>query len=231
MAGWRFAPRLVPTLAAFAMIALTLSLGRWQVNRAGEKQARQAEFEVRSAQAPLVLGREIPGAGEIAFRRVVAAGSYRPEGQVFIDNRHDRGRAGFHVITPLQFEGGVVLINRGWVARTAGYPRAPDVAVPAGPVRVTGLATIPSTRFVELSGDTVTGNAWQNLSLAKYRERTGLEVLPAVILASPTEAGLVPVEEKPDAGIAKHQEYALTWFALATTLAALWVGLNLKRVP
>jgi len=37
------------------------------------------------------------------------------------------------------------------------------------------------------------------------------------------------VREKPDAGIAKHQEYALTWFSLAATAFALWIVLNVRR--
>jgi len=40
--AYSFTPRLVPTLAAAAMIALTLALGRWQTERAQEKEAKQA---------------------------------------------------------------------------------------------------------------------------------------------------------------------------------------------
>ena len=89
--------------------------------------------------------------------------------------------------------------------------------------------TLPPRRFVELSADTVTGSVWQNLSIERYAARTGREVLPVVVLASPPAPGLAAVEEKPDTGVAKHQEYALTWFSLAATVVALWVGLNLRR--
>ncbi len=94
---------------------------------------------------------------------------------------------------------------------------------------VEGLATLPPARFLELSADTVTGNVWQNLSISRYAARAGREVLPVVILASAPAAGLTAVEETPDAGIAKHREYSLTWFSLAATVAALWVGLNLRK--
>jgi surfeit locus 1 family protein len=39
-----FAPGLVPTAAALAMVALTLWLGNWQMNRAQEKRERQALY-------------------------------------------------------------------------------------------------------------------------------------------------------------------------------------------
>ena len=124
----------------------------------------------------------------------------------------------------------VVLVNRGWVARTAAYPSPPEVPVPAGEQGVEGLATVPPRRFVELSADTVAGSVWQNLSIERYAAITGRDVLPVVVLAAVPAPGLAAVEERPDTGIAKHQEYALTWFSLAATMAALWVGLNLRRV-
>jgi cytochrome oxidase assembly protein ShyY1 len=40
----------------------------------------------------------------------------------------------------------------------------------------------------------------------------------------------VPTREQPDAGVAKHREYALTWFSLAITTLALWIVLNLRKV-
>ncbi len=231
VAGLVFAPRLVPTLAAAALVALTVWLGRWQADRAEEKTARQALLEARGREAPLQLTGGVRSADEIVYRHVRARGRFVPEGQIFVDNRVHAGRAGFHVVTPLALgsPGALVLVNRGWVARTAAYPRPPDVAVPEGEVTVEGLATVPPARILELSADTVSGSVWQNLSLSRFAARAGREVLPVVILASPPAPGLVAVEEKPDAGIAKHQEYSLTWFSLAATVAGLWLALNLRR--
>jgi surfeit locus 1 family protein len=50
-----------------------------------------------------------------------------------------------------------------------------------------------------------------------------------VVLADDAGAGLVAIREQPDAGVAKHREYALTWFSLAITVAALWIVLNLRK--
>jgi surfeit locus 1 family protein len=222
----RFAPRLVPTLAAIAMIALTVFLGRWQANRADEKSALQAMLESRVREAPLALGASSGPADALLYRRVRVSGRWVPEGQIFIDNRIHEGRAGFQVITPLRIAGSdrVALVNRGWVARTASYPAPPPVALPAaGDVEVSGIATLPPKRFLELSGETVSGNVWQNLTLARYAERMRTEVLPVLVLADRPGEGLVAVTEQPDTGIAKHREYELTWFALAATLGALWM--------
>jgi surfeit locus 1 family protein len=228
--GFSFRPGLVTTIAAAAFIALTVWLGRWQVDRGDEKAARQALLESRMHEAPVRLTGAVPSAEPLLYRHVTARGEYLADRQIFIDNQVHDGRAGFHVITPLALSGGAaVLVNRGWIARDARYPQAPEVAVPPGAVEVHGLATLPPARYLELSADTVAGSVWQNLSIERYREHTGLALLPVVVLLDSPSPGLTAVREKPDAGIAKHQEYALTWFSLAATALALWIVLNLRR--
>ena len=226
-----FQPGVVTTLAAVAFIALTLSLSRWQVNRGHEKAGRQALLEARMADAPVRLTGAVSSPDDLMYRHVRAGGQWLAERQIFIDNQIHEGRAGFNVITPLRLDGvsDAVLVNRGWIARGSTYPTPPEVAVPGGHIEVSGLATRPPARYLELSAETVTGNVWQNLSIERYRSRTGLAVLPVVVLADAATAGLVPLRERPDAGIAKHQEYALTWLALAVTAFVLWVALNLHR--
>ena len=125
------------------MIALTVSLGRWQMHRAEEKEARQALLERRMAEPPLRLTGPVAAAEPLLFRRVHAEGEWIAERQIYLDNQIRGGRAGFAVVTPLRLRTGaaVVLVNRGWEPRGPEYPRAPRVEVPAGPVSVEGLAT------------------------------------------------------------------------------------------
>jgi surfeit locus 1 family protein len=231
LGAYSFAPGPWPTLGAAVVVALTLSLGSWQTGRAEEKTARQALLEARVREAALQLTGPVASAEPLLYRRVRAAGEWLPAGQIFIDNQILGGRAGFHVITPLRLEGtkNAVLVNRGWIARSAEYPRAPQVAVPAGQVEVAGTATLPPRRFLELAPATIAGNVWQNLSIERYAAQTGTPVLPVMVLADVAAPGLVAVRDKPDAGIARHREYALTWFALAATALGLWIVLNVKR--
>jgi surfeit locus 1 family protein len=229
--SFSFEPRLVTTAAAAGFIALTLWLGNWQVSRAQEKRERQALFEARMNDTPVRITGTVPDAAALLYRRVRAAGKWLPDRQFFIDNRIRDGRAGFHVITPMQVAQGpaVLLVNRGWIARDGGYPRPPKIAAPAGVAAVAGMATRPPARFLELSPQAVAGDVWQNLSIERYGAHTGLQVLPVLVLADVPGEGLAVVSETPDAGIAKHVEYAFTWFALASTAFALWVVLNVKR--
>ena len=221
----------MPTAAAVAMVALTLWLGNWQMNRAQEKRERQALFEARSNDTPVRLTGAVPSAEPLLFRRVRVAGTWMGDRQFYVDNRIREGRAGFHVVTPLAIEGtdAAVLVNRGWVARGPEYPRPPRIEVPSGRVEVTGLATRPPARVLELSAETVAGDVWQNLSVERFAAHARLALLPVVVLADAPAPGLAGVREGPDAGIAKHVEYAFTWFSLAATLVVLWIALNLKR--
>jgi surfeit locus 1 family protein len=224
-----FAPRLVPTLAAVVMVALMAWVGTWQSRRAEEKLARQALLEQRLAETPLTLTGSVPSAEPLLYRRVRARGAWIAQGQIFIDNQVSGSRAGFHVVTPLRIEGttDAVLVNRGWIARTAAYPKAPEVPVPEGTVEVRGLATLPPRRVLELSAETVSGNVWQNLSIERYAQR--MRVLPIVVLSEPPAPGLQAVTEKPDAGVDKHREYEMTWFSLCATVIVLWIVLNTRR--
>jgi surfeit locus 1 family protein len=219
------------TIGAAALIALTLWLGRWQTQRGDEKAERQALLEARIAETPLVLTGSVAAAEPLVYRRVRASGEWIPEGQVFIDNQVMEGRAGYRVVTPLRLSGtaDAVLVDRGWIARGPEYPRPPTVAVPAGRAEVAGLATLPPKRVLELAADTVAGNVWQNLSIDRYRERMKIAVLPVVVLADRPAPGLAATRERPDTGIARHREYALTWYSLAATAFALWLALNLRR--
>lgn len=226
-----FSPGPVPTIAALALVALTAWLGNWQDRRAQEKTGRQALLEAREVAPPLTITGAGGTAEDLLFRRLRAEGRFVADGQIFIDNRIHGGRAGYHVVTPFRLSpsGAILLVNRGWVARSAAYPAPPAAPVPEGERAIAGLAVLPPARFLELSADTVEGNVWQNLSIERYARRVRAPVVPVVLLANPPGEGLVAVDERPDAGIAKHREYALTWYSLAVTAGVLWVALNLRR--
>jgi surfeit locus 1 family protein len=225
-----FTPSRWPTAGAVVLIALTLYLGIWQTHRGDEKEERQRLLDSRIRETPVVLTGSVARAEPLVYRRARAAGEYDAAGQLFIDNQVREGRAGYHVVTPLRLrDGAILLVNRGWIARGDAYPEPPRVAVPAGAVEISGVATLPSSRFYELSSQTVSGPVWQNLTIERYSATVRGPVLPVVLLADVADPQLVALRETPDSGVAKHREYALTWFSLAATTLVLWIVLNVKR--
>jgi len=230
--GWRFRPGVLMTAATIAFCALTVSLGLWQTRRAAEKEALQARLERLGAERPRALPARLIAPDDYALRHVVARGEYADRFTILLDNRVHRGRAGFHVLSPLRIAGGNVhvLVNRGWIA--AGRTRAelPQVVPPAGEQTVEGLATVPAGRVYELTADTVEGPVWQNLVLDRYRTWSKLELQPIVIRQTNDAGdGLVREWDRPDAGADRHRGYALQWFSLAALAVVLYVVLNLKR--
>jgi surfeit locus 1 family protein len=227
---YRFQPRLLTTLAAAAGIAATLTLANWQLNRAHEKEALGAALEQRAKDPPVSLGTD--EAADLEWRRVTVRGRFEPRHGIFIDNRIHRGMAGFHVVMPLAIGGGErhVLVNRGWVAGAADRTRAPEVGTPAGTVEITGLAVIPSARFLELSTEVQQGNIWQNLTLERYRETVPIALQPVLLLQeSPLDDGLVREWDPPDLGVDKHYGYAFQWFALAATVLVFYLVTHVRR--
>ncbi len=227
-----FTPGPWPTLGAALLIALTIWLGRWQTDRGDQKEAQQALLEARTRDPVIELGGGAPApSDDVLFRHIRAKGEFVAGAQFFIDNQVQDGRAGFQVITPLRLAGSqqAVLVDRGWIERTATYPKAPHVDVPGGEVQVTGLAWLPPKRYLELSSDTVDGDVWQNLSIERYRAMTKQPALDFILAADTAPPELTAIQERPDTGIERHREYSLTWYSLAVTTLALWIALNLRK--
>ena len=123
-----FAPRPFTTLLAIVLIALLVSLGRWQLQRAAEKRVLFDSFAQGSDTTQSIDGKtpKVP-----RYSQVEAEGHYDDTRQVLIDNMVHAERAGYFVITQFALQGGGwVLVNRGWVP--LGKSRA-ERAVTAAP--------------------------------------------------------------------------------------------------
>ena len=130
-------PAWLPALAALFFAGLTFWLGQWQLGRAEEKRAKQAAFDVAAAQ-PAVAIATLPGSAA-PFTRVRVTGHFEPAYQIYLDNRMRQGQPGYHVIAPLAYPGGVVLVNRGWLAAASDRAIRPDAPLSSAPVTLEGL--------------------------------------------------------------------------------------------
>ncbi len=231
LARRRFRPRVVPTLATVAFLALTVSLGNWQRHRAAEKDALAAQLAVAAAESPVDLPARDDDALRLRFRAVRASGQYDASRQIFIDNKVRAGRAGFEVVAPLRLNGSgrYVLVERGWIAQGASRRDLPLLPPPTGPVTVLGRVNLPPQRYLELSRDHVPGPLWENLDVQRIASAMGLDLLPVVIEQSdPVEPGdhLLRDWPPPDFGSAQNVSYMLQWYSFGALSVILWLGLN-----
>ena len=221
-----------PTLAAVTGIALTVVLGNWQLGRGREKAAFAQRIEAANRDAVIELTRREVKADDVAWRRVEVSGRFAPQYAVLIDNRILHGAVGYYVVMPLQIADSdrYVLVNRGWVAGTISRATLPQVTTPPDAVRIAGLATLPSRRYLELSTKVADGNVWQNLTLERYRAAVPIKIQPVVIQQeNDIGDGLKREWSAPDLGIDKHYGYAFQWFTLAAAILIFYLVHHVRK--
>jgi surfeit locus 1 family protein len=232
MAQFQFRPSLWPTLAAIAGVLSTIALGNWQLGRGNEKAAFAERIQAANRDALIELSRNEVAAEDVAWRRVEVRGRFEPKFAVLIDNRILRGAAGYHVVMPLKIAGSdrYVLVNRGWVAATDSRTTLPQITTPAQELKIVGLATVPSKRYLELSTQVTEGNVWQNLTLERYRAAVSIPLQPVVIQQENNiDDGLAREWSAPDLGIDRHYAYAFQWFVMAAAIAIIYVVCNVRK--
>jgi surfeit locus 1 family protein len=206
------------------------------LNRAHEKERLAARLGVLAKDAPVALSVADVKAEEVEWRHVTARGRFDPRGTVLIDNRIRRGVAGYHVVMPLEVgkmsggDGRYVLVNRGWIAGNPDRSRLPEVRTPEGVVEISGVAVVPTRRFLELSDRAPEGPVWQNLTLDRYRHAFKTALQPVLIQQdSPLDDGLAREWDPPNLGVDMHYGYAFQWAALSLTILVFYLVTHVRR--
>lgn len=219
--------KLLPTLAAFAVMALTVALGIWQVGRAHQKEALASRYDAMMKAVPIDLGADLlnlPPALE--FHAVNAKGTWLPEQVVFLDNKVHQGRVGFHVMMPLRLVGSDthVLVNRGWLAATGDRAQLPRPQTATGVVSIQGFLRTSPDRFKELSDTFREHRIWENVTVERYAAWSKLKLQPLILYQTDAiDDGLVRAWIRPDAGSERNIAYALQWFGLSALTAFFWL--------
>ncbi len=223
-----FKPSLVPTLAVLLLLPAMLALGCWQLGRAEEKRVWLAGIEAARELPAISLNEEQPAFDEANHRLAKARGRYDDTHQFLLNNQLQQGQLGYRVITPLLLEGSgqAVLVDRGWVAAPAlGLP---DIALPAGEVEFSGRIDRGPSVAMRLGAAGMADGGWPHvlhyLDYAYIQAQLPYPTLPYLLRA---DEGPVAVETNmpPE----KHVGYAVQWFAMATTLALIYLVVNLRR--
>lgn len=218
-------PFWVPTVAAILVLALTISAGLWQTDRAQTKRALQARYDAQfNAPAETITHVDF-NPDTLRYRRVSVTGKFDPAHEVLLDNRIYAGKPGYEVITPLKLESGAgyVLIDRGWVAQGLHRAVLPQIPTPPGTQTIVGIATLPSGRYLELSTQTVAGKVWENLDFKRMQAQLPQTLAPLMVVQlSAAQDGLIQHWERPDVGVQMHIGYAFQWFAMAVATVIIY---------
>jgi len=238
----RFLRVLTGWAAALLGLAVTASLGIWQMQRADEKRLLQAQWDHVLQRQPVDWASAIPDhAAQQLPVRVRLSGQWLPHATVWLDNRTLDGQSGFWVVTPLRLAGpdaAVVLVLRGWVPRDPkDRLHVPTIATPQEPVIVEGVARAHLSALLDLGQGPPMGPLpaiWQNLDFAAFESASGLRVARWVLhqtQPNAAEPGLLRVPLRVAGHAQRHVGYAVQWFALCAVIAvfSLYFGWRTYR--
>lgn len=228
---WRF---WLLTTATLLALGVTLSLGRWQLSRAAEKELIQSRIDAREKLPALGIA-ELLATAEPEYtihRTIYLRGRWLSDKTVFLDNRPMEGKAGFYVVTPLLPDGErtAILVQRGWLPRNFNdRNQLPPLNTESGVVEVVGRVAAAPARLYEL-GSTDSGTIRQNLDVSQFAKEIQQPLLPVSVLQTGGDgAGLLREWPAVNSGVAKHYGYAFQWFGLAALIAILYVWFQIVR--
>lgn len=211
------------------LVVLFVNLGLWQLRRYDEKQARNDLIEARTEAAPGELDETlVDGVDGARYRRVSVSGRWDAEGTVLVRSRSLDGAPGYHVVTPLEFDGTALLVNRGFAPLGRGEedailalsrPEQTAVTVEGillaseergsfGPRDAAGVQRVVNRIDVDRLGQQVAGSV-----VPLYLQLTSVEP------ADEPPPTILPEPEQDDG---PHLSYAVQWFIFATVGAVGW---------
>jgi len=218
-------PSWLPLVVGAFLVVQFAGLGAWQVSRGFEKRANQQLFEDEASFSSWQHGAEVR-----PYQRLQAMGRFDGEHQILLENIIVNSRYGYYVITPLIGLSGepVLLVNRGWIEKTAEPLDISRLDLPTGPLTVRGRAgSLPRAGMkmgeaINAQDDWPKGAVYP--SSAEVAAALGSDVQPFVLLMDHEEEHgffrhWVPTEFGPS----KHFAYALQWFAMGAVLSGLLI--------
>jgi surfeit locus 1 family protein len=227
-----------PTFWSALGLLLLLGLGTWQVQRLHWKEGLIAERNAALAAAPVPLPSTLEAARALEFHPVHAEGEFLNDRELYLNAQSFSGAQGFHVITPFRLEGDrIVFVDRGFVPTERKEPSTRATGEIAGPTVVTGLLRLPEPPGWFTPANEPQKNSWFSIDLPAMAQATdiGSEGIGSALLFY-IDADKTPVPGVwPQGGQTiidlpnDHLQYAITWYALAVALVAIYIRFAIRR--
>lgn len=220
---------LATTLLVLLGTAVCIRLGVWQLDRLDQRRAFNAQVTSMRALPPLDLNVEPTASLEtMEWRAVTVTGEYDFPNQIALRNQYHNSQYGYHLLTPLLFNGTAVLVDRGWIpADGNSAPADWRKYDQPGTVTVTGQIRLGQSKPAfggvadALPAD---GNRlwlWNNADVEKMALQMPYPILKVYIqpnVEPADETPPIPYQPQVELTEGPHFGYALQWFTFAAIL-------------
>jgi surfeit locus 1 family protein len=200
-------------------------LGYWQLDAWQDRRAAESVDLTHEAPEPLtdVMGPDDPFPGDQVGRPVSVAGTWVPDGTVYVSGREHDGDDGYWVVTPLAVgaaDAPALPVVRGWTPDPDGAP-----APPTGTVDL--VAWLQPTEGTGEADDDPTDDVLPQVRTADLIQHVDQDLYGAYAVAQEPEPGLVAAElaQLPEVGALsglRNLLYAIEWWFFGLFAAFIW---------
>ena len=199
------------------MLAITLSLGVWQVERLHWKRALLAEIDRGEARGAVLLGTD-----PLPFTRVFTTGRFIEASARYgaeVRSIASGPTMGSQVVGALATtDGRTVIVDRGWAPDDASVP------TPPGEVRVEGYVRPPDHALMLGAKDDPAARRFYALDPGPIGASLGQQrVAPFTLVVLGPPGGIPEPAQAMPRPPNDHLSYAITWFSLAAILVVVFV--------
>jgi len=229
----------IATILLLMSLLLFISAGRWQLNRAGEKEYLQASFAAGTLveEVSELVGNDLKE--DYRYRRFALSGSYDNEQQILLENMVAEGQVGYQVLTPMRLDTDAgerwLLVNRGWVPADPARVALPEIVVTEGLRDIKGRLELLPRPGIRLATpeEVFASDEWpRRLSFPTAADisRVLKRDVPdyQILLDQDQPDGYLRNWQPNEIGPERHLGYAIQWFAFAALALVIYVVFNLR---
>ena len=213
-------------------------LGRWQLDRAAQKEQLLASFAAAAAEPAQEFGAVRDRADAQRYPHVRVDGHFLVDRGYLRDEQMHDGRPGVHAIAVFAVAGDdrLLLVDRGWIAWNHAPNTLPAVPpLPAGTRELRGIyAPLPGSGL-RVGGNALSAqHAWPKLTLridaAEIGADLGAPLLPRMLLLdAEANTGFVREWTPNVMPPMRHLAYAFQWFTFALAALVVFIAVHWRK--